>query len=287
MNWTILHQPYPFKNSLKKEVVTSLAFGAFVFIFLRVLQPFGIGNWHSETKTLELLGYGLVTIFCLFSNYLVCRTLLPNWYCYKTWTVGKNILFTLWVFFTIGCGNLLYSVYQGYLELNLKGFLFYQGLTVVVGLFPVVISTLIIYTQRLTIMVKEAQNLNDSLHIAEAREIQVIEIPSQNKSEELKFELDELLAIRAVENYVEVYLLRENAVFNMILRNTLKNAAASLSSISSVQKCHRSFIVNLSKVTCFKGNAQGLKLQLEGTNELEIPVSRAYVAEIKLKLLQL
>ena len=284
MNWTVLHQPYPFNSSLKKEIITALAFGLFVFIFLRFFQPFGIGNWQSDTKTLALLGYGLVTSFCLFANYLVCRALIPGWYSCETWTVGKNILFTLWVFFTIGCGNLLYSAYQGFIDLSLNGFLFYQGLTLVVGLFPVAISTLMVYNRRLTKMVKEAQDLNNSVVISEVAEIQTIEIPSQNKSEELKFELDELLAVKAVENYVEVYLLQENNISRMVLRNTLKNVAESLSSIPSIQKCHRSYLVNMQKVKAFTGNAQGLTLDFGSSIDVTVPVSRVFVKPIREKL---
>lgn len=284
MNKNLLAQPYPFSSSLQKNIRSSIIFGAFVFCFLYFLQPFGINNWQSDTKTLQLLGYGLVTTFCLFSNYFVFSMLFPVWYSEKTWTVGKNILFTTLVFFTIGLGNLLYSVSQGFLDFSLKSFWFYQGLTLAVGIFPVVISTLFVYNLRLKTMVKEASELNLAVRDEEKTNEETIHIPSQNKSEELNLNSKELLAIKAVENYIEVYANKNGKINKTVLRNTLKNAEESLVTFESINKCHRSYLVNLDKVIHFSGNAQGLTLSFGDSIELSVPVSRAYVKTIKASL---
>lgn len=286
MNWKILQEPYPFDGSLKKATYTALAFGFFVFFFLAFFQPFGINNWHSETKTVELFGYGLVTTFCLFSNAFVFTILCPKWYSEKTWTVGKNILFTCWVFFFIGFGNLVYSVYQGYLDFTLQGFLFYQGLTVAIGIFPVVFSTFLVYNRRFQSMSKAAEDLNESIHVNEKVEDK-IELPSQNKSEQLVLNIDDLLAVKSIENYVEVIHLENETENRTILRNTLKNIEQVLLPVSSISKCHRSYLVNLKKVNHFSGNAQGLMLNFEHEGKLEVPVSRSYVKSIKSKLTDL
>ncbi|MFT7084543.1 MAG: hypothetical protein ACJAV5_000249 [Vicingaceae bacterium] len=281
MNKNLLNEPYPFSSSLQKNIRSSLIFGAFVFCFLYFLQPFGINNWQSDTKTLQLFGYGLVTTFCLFSNYLVFRMLFPKWYSKKTWTVGKNILFTTLVFFSIGLGNLLYSVSQGFLDFSLESFWFYQGLTLTVGIFPVVISTLLVYNLRLKTMIREATQLNNAVQNDKQFGAETIHIPSQNKSEELNLNSQELLAIKAVENYIEVYANQEGKLNKTVLRNTLKNAEESLTDVKHMNKCHRSYLVNLEKVKHFTGNAQGLTLNFGESIELSVPVSRAYVKTIK------
>ena len=281
MNKNLLNEPYPFSSSLQKNIQSSLVFGAFVFCFLYFLQPFGINNWQSDTKTLQLFGYGLVTTFCLFANYLIFSMLFPVWYSEKTWTVGKNIIFTTLVFFSIGLGNLLYSVSQGFLTFSLESFWFYQGLTLAVGIFPVVISTLLVYNLRLKAMVNEATQLNHAVHNDKQFGAETIHIPSPNKSEELNVNSQELLAIKAVENYIEVYANQEGKLNKTVLRNTLKNAEESLTGVKHINKCHRSYLVNLEKVKRFTGNAQGLTLNFGESIELSVPVSRAYVKTIK------
>jgi DNA-binding LytR/AlgR family response regulator len=45
-------------------------------------------------------------------------------------------------------------------------------------------------------------------------------------------------------------------------------------------RCHRTYIVNTSKIADVSGNAQGLKLEIEKT-EFKIPVSRSQIPEFK------
>ena len=91
----------------------------------------------------------------------------------------------------------------------------------------------------------------------------------------------ELLAIKAIENYIEVYAYQHGKLNKTVLRNTLKNAEESLIGLKNISKCHRSYLVNLEKVKHFSGNAQGLTLNFGNSLELSVPVSRAYVKTIK------
>lgn len=284
MNWKILQEPYPFSISLKKEVISSLFFGLFVFLFLFLFQPIGLSQYHSSTKTLELAGYGAVTTSILFLNNLIVSILFPKWFSTATWTVGKNIFYTLYIFFCIGLGNLIYSVFQGYLKLDFNGFIFYQGMTLMVGLFPVTISTFVIYSNRLKKAVDDAKGLNSALTTKEINSSGLIHIPSQNKSENLEIDINHLLAVKAIENYIEVYVLDKDGLQKSILRNTLKNLDTVFSDFKFIQKCHRSYLVNLNNVKGFSGNAQGLKLGFDDSIDLSVMVSRAYVKEIKLQL---
>ncbi|MEQ8907731.1 MAG: LytTR family DNA-binding domain-containing protein [Vicingaceae bacterium] len=280
MKPALLQQPYPLHLSWKKEIISAFLYGLFIFGFLYIFQPFGLSNYHSETKVYQLLGYGLVTTFVLLSMMVLVRLFFTSWYSEKNWTVGKNIFFTTLVLLFIGTANLLYSVSLDYLKLSLQGFLFYQGVTIAVGLIPVTIGTLLNYHKKLKAAVKEASDLNASIQ-QKAEHHELIEIPSKNKSEELKVELDQLLALKAVENYLEVYLNRTETTKKEIIRNTLSEVEQSLSSYPSLKRCHRSFLVNLDQVESFSGNAQGLSLRLKNSNTLSIPVSRSYVKEIK------
>ncbi len=280
MNFSILSQAYPFNSSLKSKLLNPLIFGAFVALFLILFQPFGLSNYQADSKTWELLGYGLITTLSLQLNYLLFITFFPKWYSKKTWTVGKNILFTIYVFFFIGLSNLLYSSYLGFLHLDYNGFLFYQGVTITIGSIPVTISTLTNYNRKLKNALAEAAVLNVSMSSKTINRHQEIEIPSKNKKENLIISLDNLLAVSAIENYVEIYYL-EGELQKKMVRNTLKNIKEVLSNFNYIQQCHRSYLVNLEKITEFNGNAQGLSLNFGNDVELQIPVSRKFVPEIK------
>ena len=95
MKLKIVNEPYPFDNSLKKDGISAFAFGLFIFLFLLVFQPFGLSNYKADSKILDLAGYGLVTTVVLFAICRLSTVLFSNWYSKQTWTVGKNIFFTI------------------------------------------------------------------------------------------------------------------------------------------------------------------------------------------------
>lgn len=281
MKANILQQAYPFNTSFRKEVIWASLFGLFIFLFLLFFQPFGLQNYESEHKIWQLLSYGLITTASMLFSNAVFRLLFPKWFSKSNWTVGKNILYTLWMFFLIGFANLLYSVYLSFLPLTLNGFLSYQGITLLIGSFPVIISTLILHQKRLKKALLEAKALNQSISIENTLNDEFLSIPSKNKSEELNLKLNQLLFIKSVENYVEVHVESQNGPEKHILRNTLKEVENALEAYPKIKRCHRSYLVNLKKVASFSGNAQGLSLQLNSTSREDIPVSRSYVGEIK------
>jgi len=280
MNLGVLNQPYPLDLNWKKEITSAIFYGLFIFSFLHFFQPFGLSFYEDEHKTFHLLGYGLVTTGVLLLVNTASRLLLPNWYAEKSWTVGKNILYTTLILFLIGTANLLYSVWLEFLNLNFKGFLFYQGVTLAVGFFPVTIGTLISYSKQLKRSVKAAKQLNSQLK-PQVKKQDLLKIPSRNKSENLELPLTDLLLIKSVENYVEVYRLKEEEKQKEVLRNTLSDIEEFLKPYPSVKRCHRSYLVNLDQVSSFSGNAQGLKLKFREADGAEVPVSRKYVKPIK------
>lgn len=280
MKWNIFREPYPFNESTPKAILSAIFFGLFIFLFLRIFEPFGLNNYHSNLKTIKLLGYGAVTTFTLIANFLIFSKLFPKWFNRESWTVLKNICYTTWMFFCIGFGNLAYSVSQRFLNFTLDGFLFYQGMTILVGLIPVTISTFIVYNKRLSASLKQANELNSTINKREESHT-IVNIPSKNKSEELKIDIHSLLAVKAIENYVELYFQENNQLKKEILRNSLKEIELTLTNFNFIQKCHRSYLVNLQLVKHFNGNAQGLTLSFDHDLEIEVPVSRSYVKSIK------
>lgn len=284
MKLNVLKQAYPVESSTAKMLLSAIFFGQFVFLFLFIFQPFGIHDYQHHNKIWHLLGYGGITTMVVFGSYLLCKVFLSGWFNEESWTVGKNILFILWIFLIIGLLNFLYSVELGFLSFNLKGFMIYEGITLLVGVFPVIISTLLIFQNRLKKALNKARELNQSVSAKKNTTDEMIHIPSKNKSEDFKIPLNTLLCIRAVENYIEVCFDENKKVKKHILRNTLKEVENVFENHSQIIKCHRSYLVNLEKISSFSGNAQGLKLHLITPNEVEIPVSRSYVEEIKKRL---
>lgn len=281
MNLTLISQPYPFNSSIKRQILKTLLFGFFVFLFLVIFQPFGLQNYENKYKIIHFWGYGFITSVTMLISHLWFTLLFPKWYCRKAWTVGKNLIYIIWVFLAIGITNWAYSVYFNFGSFSFRYFFLFQSMTLLIGIFPVTIGTLIVYQKHLKNALKEAQILNQNIsNYKPTLNKQIVEIPSKNKSENLKVELESLLYIKAMENYVEVCTVNKS----IILRNTLKEVEKTLITIPELKRCHRSYLINLQKIKSFSGNAQGLSLRLDVKDSEEIPVSRSYVSQIKTAL---
>ncbi len=103
-------------------------------------------------------------------------------------------------------------------------------------------------------------------------------LTGENKNEILKLEKEALLFVRAVENYVEICFIDKNKkVISKTFRQTLSNICEQA---PFLEKCHRSYLVNITAIKEISGNSQGAKISFQ-TGEKEIPLSKTYYKHIK------
>lgn len=277
-----LKQPFPREDD-KHGWRLAVAVGMFIYLFLVLFEPFRI---HEITDALYkhklMAGYGLVTFAGLITTNSVIPNLLPMWYQEERWTVGKHIFSVMLAVLVIGCGNFFYSVFALGTPIRWASFLFFQGATFLLAIFPVAFTTLVQYNRHLRRNLKEANVLSGALtHIP--HNAPTLQLKDDHGKTRLSLEADMFLYAIADDNFVDVYYQHEIKAERHVLRYTLSKLEDDCSSAVDIIRCHRKYLVNLSKVTAVEGNAQGLKLRLEVAN-LQIPVSRSMVEPIKRRL---
>jgi hypothetical protein len=273
-----LKQPHLlFENQWKLIIPVSLL----ITFFLLIFQPFGLSAHQGKTKIYITCGYGCVTFIMLVINFLIIPFLFKNWFNTKSWTVAKQIIWHNWTIFTVGIANYLYSSVM-FSIWNLHRFFIFQYYTLVVGLIPITIFTIVRQNLLLARYLKSAKELNIKLeHKSESLENEpIISLTSETGKDKLKIGLSKILYIESTGNYIRVFYIRENKLSSMLLRNTLKCIEAQVHEVTSLIKCHRAFLVNINTIKRVKGNSQGLKLVLKNT-ETEIPVSRNFSKNLK------
>ncbi|MBP7864623.1 MAG: LytTR family transcriptional regulator [Acidobacteria bacterium] len=115
---------------------------------------------------------------------------------------------------------------------------------------------------------------------------EVITLVVEDGRKRLRFRSSELVGLSADENYVEVRLQREKEPV-VLVRSTLAGLEAQLAAYHPrLFRCHRAHLVNTARIRGVTGNAQGLRLRLEGRDE-PVPVSRRYVEEFRRRVLPL
>ena len=275
-----INQPFPkAENKWNLVILISL----FVALFLIIFQPFGITLMESKNKYLILSGYGLVTFIALFINLIIIENLFRKIFNEKSWTIWKEFAWLIWIIFSIGLGNALYTDYiVDYFLFNFMFFVNFQIITVVIGLIPV---TVLIITKQKYLLKKylnSANDFNKSLDQNKSETItnQIIRFYADNEKDFIEFDTNDFYYIESSGNYIELYIYNENKIIRKTYRSTLKRTLEYFTETPEIIQCHRAFIVNANKIISAKGNSQGLRLNLENCNN-EIPVSRGYINAVR------
>jgi len=270
----ILNRPFPIIESAKEKIAISVIFGFFIFLFLLVFQPFGLDR-YSHNKLLYFSGYGIITSFVILFNSFVLTNIFKNFFLPENWTIGKNFIHSFLIIVPIAVLNWLYSLQfemPDYLDYSFGQFLF---MTVTIGIFPSIFlefyaeSRLRKKNEKLSEIVNKQFEAKHS-EISTKDEI-IINLPNSS----ISVISNQILCVKAMGNYSTIYFIENNLPKKEIIRATMKNIESELSKDKNIVRCHKSFFVNIDKITTTSGNARALYLYL---NELDfsIPVSRGF-----------
>ncbi|AWV99511.1 LytR/AlgR family response regulator transcription factor [Arcticibacterium luteifluviistationis] len=272
-----LKQPYPcvdLERSNTQNLLYSFVVGAFIAVFLIVFEPFGISRWESDKKVFHLLAFGGVTFGILIFMKFGLMKVFPNYFNESKWTVGREIIVNLTVLCLIALGNYTYA---GSIHLfPWRWYVFFWNFAVVValGVFPISFNVFVKYNRGLK---KFSEPV--ALGISKEKKKSEILLKAENGKDTLSLKAGELFFLESADNYSKVFFKSEGDLKQELLRGSLSSMGNQISD-ESIVRCHRSYIVNLSKTEKVTGNAQGYKLHLLDSDYV-IPVARKYSAIIE------
>jgi hypothetical protein len=271
----------------------------FIAVFLMVFQPFGLAAIPDARRLLWIASFGVPCIPII----LLVGCLRVWWMLHRgdenRWTVGLEISQNLLIAALIGGANYLHACWLFEWPFSWEWFLKMQGYTAAVSVFPIAGSVLWDY---LRLLRKHQAVANDWNLLGEPsteactgdRTMHQTPVVSRSRqviygsapAESLEIDPSHLCFMKSEGNYVRIGLTQEAGVRreNTLLRATLAGMEKQADSWSfRLVRCHRSYLVNLTKVRRVEGNAQGLVLHLEGCGET-VPVSRAWVSVLRDRL---
>ena len=277
-----VREPYPSAISPWKGVVVP---SLIIFLILYVLEPFGIGRMESG-KLWATLGSACISAGVSSVFAWVLPWLFPKYYEERAWTLGKEVLNTLALLLCITVCVWLYVAW-------LIGMMPFAGLffmvllwVLILGAFPTVLFAMWNRNIQMARNLREATALNYRLSERYEREkafsVTAPLVFSGSTRETLEMDARSFLYAEAEGNYVCLHYLspKDNRSASKLLRLTMKQAEASVSSAPFIVRCHRAFLVNLHQVTKVEGNSQGYRLRLDGCVD-EVPVSRGYAKSVR------
>jgi endonuclease IV len=248
-----------------------------LFLFLLLFQPFGAYvpedkyNYFIICGAHALLPSLIVSIYFTALNYF--RKKSPS-----KWTKSYEYLHIAVILLLVGIGSFLirdliynnpdnWSVRYLWAEIRncyLAGILFYFFITFAGFYFRS----------------KKAESIagRPFAAITEANEAvrsaPEIFIKTQVKQDDFSFIADNFLFARAEGNYIELTQYKNDSITTELKRITLKQFESQLAAHSFLFRCHRAYLINLTRIEKVSGNSQGYLLSFNSAAD-KVPVSRA------------
>ncbi|NHF61200.1 LytTR family transcriptional regulator [Flavobacteriaceae bacterium TP-CH-4] len=281
----LINQKYPPPNPGLRSIITALLFGLFIGLFLLFFEPFDINLATYNNKVLVLLFFGLITALVLFVFLYLLPLVLPKVFSDKHWKVKHQIILYFIILFVIATLNGVYTNYINSLNFSWSNYWWIINRTFVLGGIPITFLTLIDYHRKITLNVNQANEiLETKKEFKESVDGTTYQFSTDLKNEIVNFNEDDFYYAMAEGNYIDMFSLDKNQLKKVTYRVSLSSFENQLTS-TCLKRCHRSYLVNLKKVTNISGNAQGLKLELRNQT-VAIPVSRKYIPSVKQFFLQ-
>ena len=255
----------PFVATFRESIIIGLVLGLLLSFIIIFLEPYNTNQFQHKYKTLLLFGFGIV-FFLTYITYSRLENLLYKRIGY--WNFTLEIISILTFYIIVGSSLFLYNnniVNGDTYSLKTHWIYFKQ---IVINFIPIFSPFLLFLRFRLgKIKPKNSEK--------------TITIYGKNQDEKLKLLKDNLLFIKANENYIDITFLNlENKLQVKTFRHTLSKIH---SHISFLEKCHRSYLVNTKLINEVRGNSQNAKIILKNS-DLDIPLSKTYYNKIISKI---
>jgi hypothetical protein len=272
----IFNKPYPFNDDLKHnaKIVFFTSLGVFVFLFL--FQPFDIDAMPIKEKYYLLTGFAVITFLALSLHLMIIPSLFPKKFSSAEWTIKKEILWNLWILFTILAGYFFLTNFLGAMKFGFS-MVIKLMLTAVI---PMSILIIVNHNKMINAHLKLADELNKKLKDNKSIQEKVVYFNSDYQKDSLAIKVSSLLFIRSANNYIEVFWKEGETIKSQMVRTSLVNAEGILKEHKFIYKCHRSFMINISHIDKIEGNSQGYRLYFENVN-FPIPVSKNSVSKLQ------
>jgi hypothetical protein len=270
------NKPYPFNDDLKHntKIIFFISVGVFAFLFL--FQPLQIASLANRDKYILVMGMGVVTFLSLSLNLLILPSLFPKILHGSSWNIKKEILWDIWILFTVSVGYFLYYKVLGIMEF---------GFDMIVKLILIAVvptSVLIVFNRNrlLRTHLKTANELNIKLKENKQIDDKLVHFISDYQKDNLSIKVNLILFIRSANNYIEVFWKENKAVKSQMVRYSLLKAEEMLKEDKFIFKCHRSFMANINHIDKIEGNSQGYRLFFKNV-DFPVPVSKIYIQKLK------
>lgn len=276
----ILKLQYPNRESKKEILIASSIVGLLLYVFLILYQPFGTHELKSSYKYLLLFPYAIITSFSFCTVNLALRHQKLKW------TIGSELLKTLWIFLLIStCSYFYNTLFLSKVHLSFENYLYMCAYTVALG-FPVAVIYLLaryIYHHQYHPAGASIESNEKLVHKTDQATVDnggsaTLCIAADYGNLTIKIKEEDFIYATSADNYCVLHFYDNGMLKQEMIRISLTRLLNQIQT-DAIKQVHRSCIVNLKKVNRFKGNASGYQLSMDNM-EIELSLSRNYIQSV-------
>lgn len=249
-------------------------------VFINIFRPFNSETWiHNTNSTnyfmysslMVLLGMVVVSLSRVIMN-LVVKKIQLTFPDYLIWLVSDAVLLSiLYTFMAYKVGfidnflndNPEMTTWEAIYSIFWKS----TANTVWMLLIPYTISLLFLDNQYLKNRIKDIGS-----RIPESN---IVHLKDEKGEIRLSINIENILYAEAADNYVIIKYINNDKIVDFLLRTNLKKLSDDLRD-TPLQRCHRSFMINLLHVTSLKKDVTEFIIQFDTTSIKDITVSKTY-----------
>ena len=274
------------KFLLDKRYLFGSVFFIFTFsiLFMLIYTPFSMTAWFSLSDTqhfgMTAAFYVVALAILLISKvgiYAVQNKMRFTYPRYILWVITEMIIISL--FYTDFTFVFMPPVSESVFQIWLKAF---GCLTLIIAI-PYTIMTLYAAYKSKT---EELEMLQYELSLAAEPTVmypQLVNLYDYNGTLKLTISSDSLYYMESQDNYVKIYYENQGRLLSYMLRCRTKTIEENLAETSMV-RCHRSYMVNVTKINHIKKGGKARYIILNNTEIRPIPVSKSYFKNLVEKI---
>ncbi len=247
---------------------------AFSILFMNVFAPLSSLAWFSlrdmRTFVLTVLFFLVATFFLLISKQMLVHISKRHRFTYIyyiLWHVGE--LLAIAFLYAVITTVFVFTDQHIFGEIFLKA----SMCVFVVLAIPYCIALMYgVYNHQRKILKQLGYRSVVSNEVSDG--VQYINLADNNGNLKLTLSSDALYYLESQDNYVNVFYESNGRICHYMLRCKIKTIEENFG--GRLLRCHRSYVVNRSKIKLFKNERKGMYLELKHDGIKPIPVSKTY-----------
>ena len=265
------------KNSVVRMILVTTIYS---LVFINIFRPFNSETWIPNISStnyfmysslMVMVGMVVVSLSRVIMSFVVKKVQFtyPD---YVLWLVSDAVVLSIfYVFIAYKVGfvdnymsdNPELSMWEALFDIFRKA----TANTVWMLLIPYTISLLFLDNQYLKNRIKEIGDRIPANNI--------IHFKDEKGEIRLSINVENILYAESSDNYVTIKYINNDKIVDFLLRTNLKKLSDDLRD-TPIQRCHRSYMINLLHVTSIKKDMTELIIQFDTTSIKDITVSKTY-----------